>query len=854
MSISRVRALAKAGAALLLFSLALVIAPSAHANRARPFAVSVTVPTGNLKTMALGDIDEDGRADLVGSAYVMSSLVMSRSLGAGAFSPPQSIGLIPDWTLANSLDFMDRDGDGHLDLVVSTGDTLQIFTGDGHGGFARGFAMPFPVGAKRSNSHAWADLDDDGQLDLISPSRFDGRLVMVARSSPGGGFSAPETLWMPQIVSDLRMADANADGRLDLYAYSDQQHPTNQFRDSVSVFIAGPGATWQAPIVSIVPGVAAVGDQDGDGRADLWCFRDDGCGVWRRGADGTFAPGVLAPRIEVDLTSYSIVADQDGDGRGDLLAEMRLNAQSALVLLRSLPDGTLKQAGLWGGADMYSPIGLADMDGDGLLDVVVGGRDYFQTHVMFGAGPERLEARMMLPAAFEARAPSSVALTDLDRDGRADVLFASASGNEMTVYRSEGNGGFEYRQSFQTPTFPEGLEVADLNGDGWDDVAIAGADGPIASQAFALNQGDGSFGAPQYLSGLVSPTASQALSGQFDRDGLVDLLYAGAPRLRVAWNQGGGGFAALDSLAVGGGCPVNRVAVGHVDMDALDDLVFISGADSLGVAFADGFRGMRSSPRIFVGGLLSDIALRDLDTDGRGDVVLLDCATSTVVVLRSLGTGLFAAPVRYAVGDANSFPAGLVLGDVDTDGFIDLVVSNARDRNANEMATVTVWYNDHFGGFVDRADLQTGPFGGRLALGDVDGNGTLDLGVANGRGWLNGFLGSGVSVMLNTSPSPPTATAPQLANLATFAIPQVWPNPLRRGGDIRLDLVTPSQGELVVELLDLQGRRVLERKFAVIAAGRHSLALSAQGVPPGMYFARATQGTQSAAHRVVVLN
>lgn len=816
----------------------------ADADRARPFAVPLAAPVDVLRSMALGDVDGDGRADLIASAYSAGPLTLRRSVGNGAFEGPVVVASLTADVPANALDLLDLDQDGHLDLVAVTAESLYAFVGLGDGSFTPPTVVAFPAGEIEANARAWADVDDDGALDLLAPLSSEAGAALVAHGL-GGGFAAPETLWLPLRFTTLRMADANADGRLDLFAYS-------LYSDSLCVRLAGPAAAWSAPVLSVVPNVRAIGDQDGDGRADVWAFQAKSSSVWRGSGDGTFIAGPLAAGVPVSAYVEPIVADQDGDGRADLLTVAAFDEQGALVLLRSQPDGSLRRVGAWGIGGTPIPFGVADVDGDGLLDAVTVSRDVGELEVLRGDGPEQFVGRRLFRSQADARSPSAVALADLDHDGRAELLFESGSGNQLTVYRGMASGELEYVQDLLTPTFPEGLSVADLDGDGWNDVVIAGADGPIAGQAFALNQGNGTLALPSYLTGLTSPSAAQALPGEFDAAQGPDLLYAGGAVPRFAWQQAPGNFTPLDSIDFGGCIPA-RMAVGRMNADALDDVVFLVGTDSIGVAVADGARGFWRMPRTRIGTGLTELAVHDLDTDGRPDVAVLEVSTSTVVVLRSTGTGTFAAPVRYDVGSPGTFPVSLAIGDVDADGFMDLAVSNARDRSAVAMATLTVWYGDRYGGFHDRADLATGPYGGSLALGDVDGNGTLDLAVANGRGWLGGFLGSHVSVLMNTFPSPTAAIAPPVAADASFAFSRVWPNPLVRGRELRLDLNAPARGEMLVELIDLQGRRVLERRYGAIEAGRHSLTLASERVPPGLYFARVTQGARHASQRVVVL-
>ena len=841
MSLLRSRALAKVGAALLLFALTSPV----HADRAQPFAVAPSTASGSLRCMAAGDVDGDGRADLIGSTPRDSSLVLLRATSAGRFAASQWLGLLPLGTWANSLDLIDLDGDGHLDLIASTDDSLHVFAGRGDGTFRLPHSSACSTGPLESGTRAWADVNDDGRLDFVVPTTHANGAVLIARGLAVGGFATPDTVWMPNYFTHIRTADANDDGRLDLFVYDTDGN-------AVSVRIAMVGGAFAPAVTSNIAAVRAVGDQDGNGRADIWSFGSQNARVWRGLGNGAFAPGPLSAPVSLMPFAEPVIADQDGDGRGDLLATAYYFEQGALVLMHSNPDGSLQHRVTWGAGLMPTLFVMGDIDGDGLLDGVIFSRDEAEVQVQLGLGPERFAARTIHSSGVDARNPSAVALADLDRDGRAELLFENTYGNQLTVFHSGPAGRLDYQQDVLTPTYPEGLSVSDLDGDGWLDVGIAGADGPIADQAYSLNQGNGSLGPPIYLDGLTRPSATQVFAGRFDGDNRDDLIFAGAQNPRVAWQNGSAAFAPLDSVSLDG-CAVDRLAVGRLDLDSLDDLVFLTGLDSVGVALANGTRGFRLLRRTYVGGQLTDIAVRDLDADGRLDVLALDVASSTVVFLKSLGTGVFAPAVRYAVGAPGTFPASLAIGDLDADGFLDVVVSNARAQGDSRYASATVWYNDHQAGLLDRADFTTGPHGGRLALGDVDGNGTLDLAVANGRGELSGACGAEVSVLLNASFPPPVSVGTPLAAPTAFALPRAWPNPLRHGGELRLDLQTRASGEVVVELLDLQGRRVRQQSYRALDAGRHALMLPSRGIAPGLYFVRATQGSQRATQRVVVL-
>ena len=215
MPLLRRRALAMVGAALLLFALA----SPADADRGQPFAIAPSTYTGLLKSMAAGDVDGDGRADVIASAMSDSSLVLLRASGAGQFAEPQWLGLLPLGVWANSLDLLDLDADGHLDLIASSNDSLHVFPGQGDGTFGSPRSSACSTGPLEAGARSWADVDDDGQLDFVVPTTHANGAVLIAHGLASGGFGAPDTVWMSHYFTNIRMADANADGRLDLFAY-----------------------------------------------------------------------------------------------------------------------------------------------------------------------------------------------------------------------------------------------------------------------------------------------------------------------------------------------------------------------------------------------------------------------------------------------------------------------------------------------------------------------------------------------------------------------------------------------------------------------------------------------------------
>jgi hypothetical protein len=126
------------------------------------------------------------------------------------------------------------------------------------------------------------------------------------------------------------------------------------------------------------------------------------------------------------------------------------------------------------------------------------------------------------------------------------------------------------------------------------------------------------------------------------------------------------------------------------------------------------------------------MALGDLRSNGKLDVVCVDNTNSKLIVLLGNGDGTFAAPATYTTGTG---PALVALGSLRNNGILDAVVTNLT------AGTVSVFLGNGDGTFAAKADYTGIASNYAICLGDFTGNGKLD--VAVGRGSIVTFLGNG---------------------------------------------------------------------------------------------------------------
>jgi hypothetical protein len=291
------------------------------------------------------------------------------------------------------------------------------------------------------------------------------------------------------------------------------------------------------------------------------------------------------------------------------------------------------------------------------------------------------------------------------------------------------------------------VAVADFNGDGRLDLVVANQGSPPdfmdGSVSVLLGNGDGSFQAARNIPTGISPEAVAV--GDFNGDGIADLAVAnyGSNNLSVLLGNGDGSFQSPRSFAAGSG-PFS-VAVGDFDRDGTPDLAvanFDSGDVSVLLGNGDGsFQAARS----FAAGIgPNSVAVGDFNGDGRLDLAVANIGVSygggsSLSVLLGNGDGTFQAALNL---NAGSGPDAVAVGDFNGDGLLDLGVADYFGNN------VSVLLGNGDGTFQAARSFATGIGPVSVAVGDFNGDGLLDLAVANyggelGRWDVSVLLGNG---------------------------------------------------------------------------------------------------------------
>ena len=334
--------------------------------------------------------------------------------------------------------------------------------------------------------------------------------------------------------------------------------------------------------------------------------------------------------------------------------------------------------------------GIADLDRNGLLDIVVANHGSDSISLLFNHGGGQFTV-LEQEGAFAG--PCGIRIGDLDLDESPDVLVSSDLGDYVSVLMNSGAGSL-----IEESTVPAGADVCDmglthLDGDEYLDAVFANADDDNLS--FHLNSG-----------GL----GGWELAGEF-----------------------GPAATTLDIARP------NTFVFEDVDGDDRPDLI-IAQEDDGQVAICSSSRGdifptFPMADDYETGWEPEDVRAADLDGDGDLDLVVGNYASNDVAVLANDGAGGFGPARRY---DSGVGTGRVALGDVDGDGDVDIVSANYQD------GTLTVFGNDGAGAFERLGELESGLGPGYLEFADLDGDGDEDLLSVN-------FVSSDVVIFMGTS-------------------------------------------------------------------------------------------------------
>ena len=793
------------------------------------FVPAAVLPyTEQVLTFELGDIDNDGNLDLfagTATSYYLGNVRLRRGTGQGDFGAVQNVGGNGYFSVLRLADF---DADGDLDLAATQGNIYtgpQLLLNSGTGTFTAGRTLAPSTATREMNV---ADFNLDGSLDIVAngdslTNTRPGLFTYLNRPAPPAiaGFT-PTTGGAGTVVTltgtNLAGITSVTVGGI-LVPFTVVSNTQLTFTIGVTT-LPGPivltspngNVTSASPFAVIVPLSVITSFTPGSGAVQRLVVVT---GTDFRNASAVRFNGVLAPGFAVNsnlqlsvlvpggaTTGPLSITTPGGTGTsatpfvvagvatgltptrnaqnvsrtanltmtfaqsiGSAAADVRvfgnrLRGQRAVALAGSgTPTLTLDPTQDFAPGEELSVTIPNSLQG---TLAGVGSKQVYQFRAATGgAGRGTFGGGQNLTTPFGIGA--ALQLADLDNDGDLDLVSASVY-DRLLFSLNNGSGTFTYSSTVLMPGNVEDIKVGDVDGDGDLDVLSSQPYGGTVS--ILINNGAGTFTTGQNTSGF---TPGDLAVGDVDGDGDLDLLNVRGGVVAVLLNNGSGTFSTGSITAVD--AAQREIQLGDLDNDG--DLDFIAsgpnnnGIVQLVVRLNNGngaFSGTYSLPLV---GDFEKLALGDMDGDGDLDVVVGDYNPATTVsgltVLLNNGAASFTAKPRLPRTGALFFTDALVLGDIDADGDLDALLSGSAITSVNQEAYV--YLNDSQANLVSvtPAAVDSQPQG--LALGDLDGDGDLDLAAATG-------YANTISIRLNGVTTPTAATT-----AATAARLQLYPNP-----------------------------------------------------------------------------
>jgi len=320
-----------------------------------------------------------------------------------------------------------------------------------------------------------ADLNGDGQLDLLTANYYSSTVGVLLGTGTGRfGGAALFSTGTGSYPSSLAVADVNGDGHLDVLT-------ANSLLHTVGVLLGtGTGALTSRTAYSTGdtsnPRCLAVADVNGDGYLDVLTANTGSntvgvllsTGTGSFGAVATYATGPLSGPLSL------AVADVNGDGHPDVLtANSTADAVGVLLGTSNGGFGAVTPYAVGANSRPFA-VAVADVNGDGQLDVLTANSGTGTAGVLLGTGTGRFDA-VRTYSTGPASQPLGLAVADMNGDGYPDLLAATASSPTVCLLLGTGTGRFGGASTYSAGpnSYPHNLTAADVNGDGKLDLLTA---------------------------------------------------------------------------------------------------------------------------------------------------------------------------------------------------------------------------------------------------------------------------------------------------------------------------------------------------------------------------------------------
>lgn len=715
------------------------------------------------RSVYAADFDNDSDLDVAYASFNSNVLVWhENSDGLGTFGTQHLISVAIQGTA--SVIAADIDRDGAIDVLTASQLDNKIAwyrNNDGAGSF--GNQRIITTDAEAAHSVFAIDLDNDGDMDVLSASQGDNKIAWYENTN-GQGLFGPQLVITSEAggASAVSAADIDGDGDFDAISasFSNDTIAWHENYRLADCNINGVPDECELPTGDcngngILDDCETGGDCDSNGIIDsceiagepaLDCNANEVLDICETGNDcnNNEIPDEceIAGDPSLDCNANGALDECEGDcnanGLSDvceILADLALDCDTDGLLDECEFETIFKsQQVISTEADEAFFVIAADIDGDGDKDVLSASRRddkvawYENTDGLATFGPQRV-------ITTEAAGARSVFADDLDGDGDLDVLSVSADDNKLAWFENlDGQGSFGPQQVISTElSFAKTVYAADLDGDGDADV-VSGSTSDNKVAWYENTDGLGSFGPQQVISSTAYGVHSVVCS-DMDVDGDLDVI-AGLST-RVVWYENTNGQGDFGPFKLVARPLFEAHSVFADDIDGDGDIDVLSAQYGHVISWSANTNGLGSfgpqqiiTTNVNVG---SSVFAADLDNDGDSDVISGSQFDGKVAWYENVdGLGSFGAQQVVAqIATAISISAA----DLNGDGDIDILSASMNDDKIAWYEN-SILYDCNKNGVHDACESDADgdslidvcdPCAGGLGSGDSDANGVVNL-------------------------------------------------------------------------------------------------------------------------------
>lgn len=857
----------------LLLILSFILSLPLLAQFGPPTNLGINTASGEVHVLA-ADLDDDGDMDVLSASTSDNKIAWYENLGNDQYAVQKVISI--EAAGAMCVHAADIDSDGDIDVLSASAqdDKIAWYENDGSGNFGPQIIISSQINGAYVVSTG--DLDGDNDLDIIAAFNFASEIHWF--ENLGNGVFATTS----HLISDLdgspyslSLSDIDGDTDLDVVtAYNTDTDLIWYPNDGTGIFGSGNVISSNllfAPVVSV-----STGDLDGDGDNEVISTDYQSMIIHENLGSGVFgtAQSFNIPSFRGMKTHLT---DTDNDGDLDILAFFQNHVSNPTQLLLYENTGNLTFLNpviLLQSSNTGYDLFTTDLNQDGLMDIISGYGSRVKRFLNLGQNNFG-SPRILNTSAF----PDEATVIDMDLDGDMDILendplswypnegggtfgplryivengggtsFATSDFNgdnypdivwtsdyKLFYYTSLGNGEYGPSQLIDSIGFLPEIQTGDLDGDGDDDI-LCSIDG-FSQVKWFENQGNGSSWQLQAVGNVLN--APSCLIVDLDNNGLNDILvYTGNTLILWHKNLGSGNFSAATALD-------NSIAVGFMHIsdlnnDGLIDLIYSYDQNKLGWKKNLGNGSFGSGSIISSMQYPTRVITEDVDSDGDQDVLVSASWGSSIAWYENDGLANFGLmnTIYNNFYGVNFINTGDINGDTRPDlvsisgvlWFENLGLPNGEpvcsDSIQFQIAEDTVCLGQAISGIIAPV-ADSGYYTWNL--------GNIQYVYGTSFSWISNTVGTFDLGIYHVEGTCTRDTVIKVHVESCLMLEEygkdvfsIYPNPTHM--DLTVSTASDFKGELLVELENLLGQRILQKSFL----NQHTFVIPFSDQSPGIY-------------------